>query len=458
LVAVAGSRFDLRWPGGQRVITQPYANHNGGNLAFGPDGYLYIGLGDGGSGNDPQNTAQSPMTLLGKMLRIDVNVADSDQNGYRVPPTNPFAGRTDVRPEIWAFGYRNPWRYSFDDLGPGATGALIVGDVGQGAKEEINYEPAGRGGRNYGWRIREGTIATPGVQPTTPAYLPLTSPMADYGREIGGAVTGGYVYRGGALPPFYRGRYFVADSSSGRAFSVGLAIGPGGEATVAGALEHTDEIDNPGTIVSFGRGLDGELYFASFNGRIYKIVSAGPSAPSPPPAPTNLNVVVNGSTVILSWQPGAGGSVTGYRIEAGSAAGAANLLVMDVGPTPAVTGEVPDGHYYVRVRALSPGGTSAASNEIAVSVGCASPPVAPSSFTAQVAGQFVTLAWGVSVGATSYVVEAGSSAGQSDLAVIPTTTSGLAGLVPSGTYHARVRALNACGASAPSIERVVVVP
>ena len=141
------SRFDLRWggPTGLRYIAQPYANHNGGHLAFGADGYLYIGMGDGGSGGDPENRAQTTTTLLGKMLRIDVNVLDpNDQEGYVVPATNPFVGGFAL-PEIWAFGLRNPWKFSVDTSGPGGagTGAIVIGDVGQGAAEEIDYEPAG---------------------------------------------------------------------------------------------------------------------------------------------------------------------------------------------------------------------------------------------------------------------------------------------------------------------------
>ena len=146
-VADAGSRFDLRWrSSGLPYVPQPYANHNAGNLAFGPDGYLYIGLGDGGSGDDPENRAQNPAELLGKMLRIDVSVADTDPNGYVVPSTNPFvsSGPAGVLREIWSFGLRNPWRYSFDPPSRGGTGALIIGDVGQGAWEEIDYEPAAR--------------------------------------------------------------------------------------------------------------------------------------------------------------------------------------------------------------------------------------------------------------------------------------------------------------------------
>ena len=149
---------------GSAFIEQPFANHNGGHMAFGPDGFLYIGLGDGGSGNDPGHRAQDPDTLLGKMLRIDVNVPDANTKGYVVPPSNPFVDNVpvDALTEIWAFGMRNPWRFSFDDVARGGTGALVIGDVGQNAWEEINYEPAGQGGRNYGWRNREGKHADAG--------------------------------------------------------------------------------------------------------------------------------------------------------------------------------------------------------------------------------------------------------------------------------------------------------
>ena len=177
------SRFDLKW-GSERspVILQPFVNHNGGHLAFGPDGYLYIGLGDGGSGDDPGRRAQDPSTLLGKMLRIDVvNVPDDHPNGYLVPADNPFLKGTPVaaRPEIWSFGWRNPWRYSFDPVALGGTGALVAADVGQNNWEEIDYEPRGAGGRNYGWRIREGAQLNPNAaaQTPAPAYQPLIDPI-----------------------------------------------------------------------------------------------------------------------------------------------------------------------------------------------------------------------------------------------------------------------------------------
>ena len=267
------SRFDLKW-GAERspVIQQPFVNHNGGNLAFGPDGYLYIGLGDGGSGDDPQNTAQSPSTLLGKMLRIDVGVDDAHANGYVVPAGNPFVGSAlpGVRPEIWSFGLRNPWRYSFDPVSLGGSGALLIGDVGQGSREEIDYEPPARGARNYGWRLREGAQPNPNQATHTPpaAFQPLIDPVHDYARSQGTSVTGGFVYRGHALGPAFRGRYFFADYVSGRVWSVGLTIGSNGEATAAGLIEHTAELGGYaqlGNISSFGIDQFGELYIVSHN-------------------------------------------------------------------------------------------------------------------------------------------------------------------------------------------------
>ena len=325
LVVDPASRLDLRWPSGDRFIRQPFANHNGGHLAFGPDGYLYIGLGDGGSANDPNNNAQGPNTLLGKMLRIDVGVADNDPAGYRVPADNPFLDQQPIQAtgEIWAFGLRNPWRYSFDDLGAGATGALIIGDVGQGSREEIDYEPRGAGGRNYGWRIREGRIATPNIPATTPAFVPLVDPIFDYGRSDGRAITGGYVYRGTALPAAYRGRYFFADSETARVWSLGLSVNAAtGEAMVTNVIEHTAELGGSlGPIVSFGRDLQGELYLVSIDGRIVKIASDSTNA-NLPQAPADVRSVVSGSTVTISWTPPATGAIpTGYQLEAGSAIG-----------------------------------------------------------------------------------------------------------------------------------------
>jgi glucose/arabinose dehydrogenase len=281
LVADANSRFDLRWGGanGPAFIAQPFANHNGGNLAFGPDGFLYIGLGDGGSGDDPDNRAQTPSELLGKMLRIDVNVADADPTGYRVPPDNPFVGNglPGARPEIWSVGLRNPWRYNFDDPARGGTGALVIGDVGQDQWEEIDYEPPNRGGRNYGWRYREG--AHDHVTARPPAFLPLVDPIHEYDHATGRSISGGYVYRGRALGAAYRGRYFFADFVRGRVWSIGLTIDPAtGDARKSDLVEHTTELGGStlGNISSFGVDADGELYVVGYSsGKILKLLGRG---------------------------------------------------------------------------------------------------------------------------------------------------------------------------------------
>jgi glucose/arabinose dehydrogenase len=275
------SRLDLRWSTGERFITPAAQGHIGGNLAFGADGYLYIAKGDAGNANSPQD----PNTLVGKMLRIDVNVPSSDTNGMRVPPDNPFLDGSPVaaRPEIWAFGLRNPWRYSSDNVGDGATGAFFIGDVGALTREEISFEPRNGGGRNYGWPIREGSMA--GFAGAA-AFFPLTDPLLDYGRSEGASVTGGFVYRGRVLGSSYVGRYFYADYVAGRVWSVGLTIDPTGNATVSGCgtasgcdiREHTTELAPLGNISSFGRDAAGELYLVIFDGHIRKIVGLDTTA------------------------------------------------------------------------------------------------------------------------------------------------------------------------------------
>jgi glucose/arabinose dehydrogenase len=279
LGADPATRFDLFWPVGTAYIGQPFANHNGGHLTFGPDGYLYIGLGDGGAGNDPFHNAQNPLSLLGKMLRIDIAVPASDPIGYRVPSDNPYVGVPGVFPEIWAFGLRNPWRYNFDDPARGGNGALLIADVGQGAWEELDYQPAGRGGRNYGWRNREGANPNPTPSATTlpPFSLPLIDPIFQYSHEVGASIIGGFVYRGTALGSTYRGRYFFGDISFSRVWSVRLDISPTtGEATAADLIEHTAELGaGPGLQPSsFGLDASNELYIVSYSGSVYR-VSAG---------------------------------------------------------------------------------------------------------------------------------------------------------------------------------------
>jgi glucose/arabinose dehydrogenase len=293
LVADPGSRFDLRW-GASRdpIIQQPFSNHNGGNLVFGPDGFLYIGLGDGGSGQDPFNNAQNPSALLGKMLRIDVNVADDHPAGYVVPPDNPFLDNDPIAalPEIWSFGLRNPWRYGFDDPTLGGTGALVIADVGQNQWEEVDYEPRGRGGRNYGWRNREGAHANVQTQP--PAYQPVVDPIHEYNHTQGHSITGGFVYRGRALGAAYRGRYFFADYVRARVWSIALSIDPAtGEATASDLAEHTAELGGSarvGGVSSFGVDAAGELYLVNHTaGTIVRVL--GPAAA--PPTPTSLRII-----------------------------------------------------------------------------------------------------------------------------------------------------------------------
>jgi len=290
LAADPASRVDLRWSTGLTFVRQPFANHNGGHLAFGPDGYLYVGLGDGGSGDDPDHRAQDRNELLGKMLRIDVNVPDAQGAGFQVPADNPFVNVPGARPEIWAFGLRNPWRYTFDDPSRGGSGALLVADVGQNQFEEIDYEPRGRGGRNYGWRNREG--AHDYITQRPPAFTPLVDPIFEYDHTVGASITGGYVYRGRALGGDYQGRYFFADFIRGRLWSIGLAVDTAtGEARAVGLLEHTAELGGStqlGNISSFGIDAAGELFVVSYSrGLVFRL--AGP--PTAPPTPQNPRIV-----------------------------------------------------------------------------------------------------------------------------------------------------------------------
>jgi len=310
LRADPASRFDFLWPGGQRFITQPFTNHKGGNLVFGPDGFLYIGMGDGGSSNDPMHLAQNPSSLLGKMLRLDVGVADNDVEGYNVPASNPFVGQTGVLPEIWSFGLRNPWRWSFDNPARGGTGALVIGDVGQNAFEEIDYEPAGRGGRNYGWRNREGAHNNVTSQP--PFSQPLVDPIFEYGRSSGGSITGGFVYRGSALGAAFRGRYFFGDFVSSRVWSVQLTVDPvTRDATASDVREHTNELGAAGQQPSsFGVDANGELYVVNYGGTVHRIAStmALPFSPRRRPAsavPTGNAVPRTASNAPVTASPSA---------------------------------------------------------------------------------------------------------------------------------------------------------
>jgi glucose/arabinose dehydrogenase len=223
------------------------------------------------------------------MLRIDVNVPDGHATGYQVPGDNPFVGPAGAgaRPEIWSFGLRNPWRYSFDDPARGGSGALLIGDVGQGRWEEIDYEPPGRGGRNYGWRNREG--AHDNVTSLPPAYQPLVDPIHEYDHATGQSITGGYVYRGRGLGSRYQGRYFFADFIQGRVWSIALVADPAsGDVRASDLIEHTTELGGRaalGNVSAFGLDADGELYVVSHSlGRILRVLG-------PPPAPADLRII-----------------------------------------------------------------------------------------------------------------------------------------------------------------------
>ena len=253
-------------------VTQPYQNHNAGMLEFGPnDGYLYIGLGDGGLGGDPENRAQTLDSLLGKMLRIDVDGGSP----YAIPADNPYVGTPNARDELWAIGLRNPWRWSFDR----STGDLFLADVGQGEREEINIEPFDSpGGVNYGWRLKEGTLCYDPATNCDPGGI-TTEPNYEYGHLLGRcAITGGYIYRGCAMPAL-NGYYFFADYCSGEVWAFhydGQAMGP---VMPVFTLDNFD-------VVSFGQDAYGELYIVEMSaGRILKIVPDGvpsqcPAAPS----------------------------------------------------------------------------------------------------------------------------------------------------------------------------------
>ncbi len=231
-------------------IEQPFGNHNGGLNKFGPDGFLYIGLGDGGAAGDPFNFAQNLASLLGKFLRIDI-----EKEPYAIPQDNPFVGRADAQGEIWAYGLRNPWRFSFDRC----TGRLFAGDVGQNRLEEIDLIEKGK---NYGWRTMEGSQCYD--PPTLCNTQGLELPIAEYDHSLGCSVTGGYVYRGTQFPNLI-GHYLFGDYCSGRIWSLGQ------EST--GRWTMRQLIDSPFSISSFGEDERGELYVVHYGGAIYRVAA-----------------------------------------------------------------------------------------------------------------------------------------------------------------------------------------
>ena len=233
-------------------VDQPYANHNGGLVAFGPDGMLYVGVGDGGSGGDPHGNGQNPRALLGKVLRINVSRAEP----YTIPAGNPFANGAGGAPEVWAVGLRNPWRYAFDR----PTGLLYIADVGQDRTEEIDVVPANEAGINYGWNIMEGErcYRTPGcshdnVEPPALTY--------DHGGGVC-SVIGGFVYRGRKIPRIV-GHYFYSDYCAGWVRSFRYQNGSATD-------KRNWTFEHIGNVVSFGEDSAGELYIVAENGRIYR--------------------------------------------------------------------------------------------------------------------------------------------------------------------------------------------
>jgi glucose/arabinose dehydrogenase len=269
------------------LLTIPHPvnqNHNGGTLAFGPDGYLYWSTGDGGSGGDPPNNAQNLSVLLGKVLRLDVDNPDAGLN-YGIPTSNPFFGspNLDTR-KIWAYGLRNPWRFSFDRL----TGDIFIGDVGQSAREEIDFQAAAStGGENYGWRVMEGTLC----------YNPSSGcdqsgkvlPIIDYDHSFGCAVTGGYIYRGSLYPPM-QGHYFYSDICSGILFS--LYNDP------TNGWTETQIVDTPYAVSTFGEDEQGELYFTDYSaGKVYQMCYGPTASPSCIPPTISGNVGAAGATI-----------------------------------------------------------------------------------------------------------------------------------------------------------------
>jgi glucose/arabinose dehydrogenase len=278
--SVVVSRFDVGGrrgdPGSETRILElwhPYRNHNGGQLAFGPDGCLYVGIGDGGSEYDPNSFGQNPGVALAKILRIDPESAVAPGAGggtphrtYRIPPDNPFVGNADFVPETWHWGLRNPWRFSFDR----ETGDMYIGDVGQDLWEEIDFAEAGRGGLNFGWSLWEGTHYHPADSPRARHSISslgeqdLVQPVAEYGhREDGGmAVIGGYVYRG-ARHADLRGVYLYADYGSGRVYGL--------RRDDSRTWQHETLAETKLAVTSFGEDDDGELYVTDLRGGIHGI-------------------------------------------------------------------------------------------------------------------------------------------------------------------------------------------
>jgi glucose/arabinose dehydrogenase len=346
---------DVADPASEQIIlpiAQPFANHNGGQLAFGPnDGYLYIGMGDGGSSGDPGNRAQNPADLLGKILRIDVETGSPAT--YRVPASNPFVGAAGYRPEIWALGLRNPWRFSFDR----ANGDLYIADVGQSAREEVDYQPASSGGgQNYGWRIMEGFLC---FNPSPCSSAGLTLPVVDYPHASGDcSITGGFVYRGPDYPGM-QGIYFYGDYCTGRIWGLQFS---------GGSWQSLQLLDTSANIVSFGEDQDGNLYLSDLAaGTVSRIADsvAAPTvaavSPSSGPSSGGSRVVVTGTGLQRGATVTLGTAAAAHVLVSSSTQLTANTGAHAAGPVTVVVtnpdtkfGSLPSGFTYVDVSGLSP--------------------------------------------------------------------------------------------------------
>jgi glucose/arabinose dehydrogenase len=505
-VAVTGSE--------QAILDLPAlsaTNHNGGAIHFGPDGKLYVAVGE----NAVTSNSQALASPLGKMLRLN---ADGS-----FPTDNPFYNTAGAHRAVWALGLRNPYTFAFNP-GSGAP-AMAINDVGANTWEEIND---GSAGANYGWPNTEGPTTNPSFVSPRYAYDHANSQCA---------ITGGAFYAPPVMqfPADYLDDYFFADNCAGwirrldpnngntvTPFATGipgpvdLKVGPDGalyylainngtvyrvlynntaptiathpanltvapgqtaafsvQASGVGTLRYQwqrDAVDIAGaTAVTYTTPAttlaDSGARFRvrvtnDFGNALSNDAVLTVAVPGTPPAPTGLAAYVNGLTVVLSWNASAGAA--SYRLEAGSSPGAANLLNSDVGGVTTLRAVAAAGTYYVRVRAVNAVGTSAASNQVTVATSgtgvCATPPPAPGGYTVQSAGLLARLSWNPSPGADSYVVEGGSASGQANLLVSnvgAVTTLDASG--PAGTYYTRIRAVNACGVSAASAEVAVTL-
>lgn len=375
------------------VVNQPFDNHNGGQLAFSPrDGYLYAGLGDGGSGNDPQRNGQNPAALLGKMLRLDV---ESGVAPYRVPEDNPFVHDSRFRPEIWAWGLRNPWRFSFDR----ETGDLWIADVGQNRLEEVNFQPASSpGGENYGWVTMEASLCvTPGCN-----QAGLVPPVFEYGRNLGASITGGFVYRG-ARYPSRQGHYFVADYISARFWAIRRS---------ASGWESRQVFEFPNRLIStFGEDEHGEIYFATYDSGDSRIFWLADDRPA-----TRSDMVVNSAT----GEPGAalGSRVNLYGWGIATRPGQTRVLFDDfearivgvdtIGGAELVMAIVPEslrGRTSTRVSVFS---GEDRSDSVEVAVKDLQPGIYPLGYTATPGGRVTLLVSGIGSCERSIAVSAGA--------------------------------------------------